>query len=458
MDIGLSVQIEQVAYPGQATSRRNGFLEATMEFADSTKQWLYGFPDDDGDPGLNWIRSGVLLDETNYENDDYWISTGNFMDPEEIYEGVLGGTFAPFVLTSFRTNGPGFPIINYFYNSLGKLSDLASIDLVLTPDKSKWSRCPVFELSEDSALAEGGVKKLELRAGSTDGEQGMGWFPGYAINVETGERLNVGFGEDSGLDGENGGDMLWNPTAAVRDGNGNILLGGKHWIYIFGHNGDSIHSTYGRIHCPAYDQGQWIRESMMMPSNHLKYKSFVFKDAMWVGAPATTFSGYWNPADIPCEVKIRLRVSRPYQRFYSTRLYGPAIPENDNYSCYTFSTEHIAVETESNMAATGALDLINVVPNPYYAWSGYETGNFDNRVKIVNLPEQCSISIYTLDGALVRQFNKNDALTSFDWDLNNMNGKPIAGGLYLIYVKVDGVGEKVVKWFGATQPDALNVY
>ena len=35
--------------------------------------------------------------------------------------------------------------------------------------------------------------------------RGMGWFPGYAIDVTTGERLNMAFGEDS-----------WLATMAVR--------------------------------------------------------------------------------------------------------------------------------------------------------------------------------------------------------------------------------------------------
>jgi hypothetical protein len=41
---------------------------------------------------------------------------------------------------------------------------------------------------------------------------GMGWFPGYAINLETGERLNIVFGENSWLVGENGRDMLLEPN------------------------------------------------------------------------------------------------------------------------------------------------------------------------------------------------------------------------------------------------------
>ena len=49
------------------------------------------------------------------------------------------------------------------------------------------------------------------------GSYGLSWFPGYAINVETGERLNIVFGEDSSLPTENGADMIWNPTNSFFD-------------------------------------------------------------------------------------------------------------------------------------------------------------------------------------------------------------------------------------------------
>ena len=60
----------------------------------------------------------------------------------------------------------------------------------------------------------------------------MGWFPGYAIDVETGERLNMAFGEDSWLGGDNGRDMIWNPTSRRYSGvNGDVVWGGKHTIF-----------------------------------------------------------------------------------------------------------------------------------------------------------------------------------------------------------------------------------
>ena len=95
-----------------------------------------------------------------------------------------------------------------------------------------------------------------------------------------------------------------------------------------------------------------------------------------------------------------------------------------------------------------ALEMINVVPNPYYAYSEYERTRLDTRVKITNLPERCTVKIYSVNGKLVRTFKKDSPVTSIDWDLNNWKAIPVAGGVYLIHVDVPGVGEKVVKFFG----------
>jgi flagellar hook assembly protein FlgD len=93
--------------------------------------------------------------------------------------------------------------------------------------------------------------------------------------------------------------------------------------------------------------------------------------------------------------------------------------------------------------------LINIVPNPYYAYSDYERGRLDTRVKITNLPDVCEIKIYTTNGKLVRTFKKDSPITSIDWDLNNHKGIPIASGVYLIHVSVPGIGDRIVKFYGA---------
>ena len=69
---------------------------------------------------------------------------------------------------------------------------------------------------------------------------------------------------------------------------------------------------------------------------------------------------------------------------------------------YEFNTSDLISEDGNNKQAVSALDLINVVPNPYYGYSEYETSQLDNRIKITNLPQESLIRIYTVSGTLIR--------------------------------------------------------
>lgn len=112
------------------------------------------------------------------------------------------------------------------------------------------------------------------------------------------------------------------------------------------------------------------------------------------------------------------------------------------------------------------MELVNVVPNPYYAFSSYETGQLDSRVRITNLPRKCTIKIYTVDGSLVRRYDldypvsdEDPTHTSYlDWDLQNGSKVPIASGVYLIHINAGELGEKVIKWFGVMRPLDLNSF
>lgn len=153
-----------------------------------------------------------------------------------------------------------------------------------------------------------------------------------------------------------------------------------------------------------------------------------------------------------------------------------ANPANNNFGLYRFSTEDIFSEVNNVNKGKSALDLINVVPNPYYAYSTYERSRIDNVVRITNLPNKCKIKIFTLNGTLVRTFDRDvsgqediniedDAnfirakrLPFQDWDLKNQSGISVASGLYIIHVDVPGVGEKILKWFGVMRPLDLQSY
>jgi hypothetical protein len=124
---------------------------------------------------------------------------------------------------------------------------------------------------------------------------------------------------------------------------------------------------------------------------------------------------------------------------------------------YSFNSADIA-PTVSKEVGKKSLDLVNVVPNPYRAYSEYQNSPIDSRVKITNLPPTCTITIYDMAGNFIRKINKADEKTYFEWDLKNGSNVPIASGLYLIHVKAPGLGEKIVRWYGIMSAIDLDTY
>ncbi|MCE3279791.1 MAG: hypothetical protein K0S44_1982 [Bacteroidetes bacterium] len=495
---GISVSITQVKPAGSADLETGGFMEATMSFSDPSKRWLTSLPDEDGDLPSNWIRSGSYKSATGPAafDDRYKVVGTNveFIDPQAKFEKILNGSWAPYALCAYSdaaklstcgpalTNGGG---VNILHDSLTYLS---SVDIVITNDRSKWTRCPVLEMQEEPGLAEGGAPKLALRrhasvnkagdpvsgADNNDFPTGMSWFPGYALNLETGERLNMAFGEDSWLESSNGKNMKWDPTSVVYSSTGLPVYGGKHYIYVFGHNGD-IRWPAGDLllpgelkDVPRYDGGAAIykmlraSEQGVGASYNLK-KNAVFSHAMWVNIPLLA-NGH---SAMESEVRVKIRMSKPYLTSYSAR-WGSTVssPSNDtamvqqnhNFPMYSFNTSGLQTILKNDAAAKDALQLINIVPNPYYAYSEYEKTTLENVVKITNLPVKCEVSIYSLNGNLVRRIEKDNDITSVDWDLKNDVRIPVSSGMYIIHVKANGIGEKTLKWFGVLRPVDLDGY
>lgn len=519
-------------------------LSSSITFADPSKTWLSGVADNDASQALDWIRAGGLTGADNEDLGNAWLDyfhkgvlgpQGVYietpMDAKSEFENCVGGWWAPYRLTSVSYNyemsqetpyvHPAFTDAYYFNpdpNSYdianadqwnpGKLvsmisndmNNLSSVDIVFTNDQTKWTRCPVIEMGSDPLLTQGNAKAFSLRKASSVGkdglvdsdiepgmEEGMGWFPGYAINLETGERLNIIFGENSALGHQNGRDMLWNPTMEVAD-QGGYVFGGMHYIYVLG---TSEVNVKGKIVKPTrYDKGVWAYNILKglseatgvssTPSNTSKINAAheLFATVMWVGIPlANCFeSGNANVALenkaqslIPTDATVSIRVRKPYTAKWSNNEWGTnAEAQNDNNPMYQFSIDAgLATVLGHTETAQSALDNITVVPNPYFAASLYEQDQIQNLVKITNLPPDCYITIYALDGTVVRKLRgpsaslvsgEGTALTSVDWDLKNHRGLPISGGVYLIHIKADGVGEKLIKWFGALRPVDLGSF
>ena len=491
-ELGLSLNIEQVHAPGgdENDERNNGFMYADITFENPQQQWLTGLRDDDRFAPTNWIRSGNSYTSNTAETPAYWYNdygletdTGFFAhDPYSSYEDILDGTWAPYMLCSkevYDSNripinqGLGAAWAGSLQNRIRhRMADLRNVDIVFTNDPEKWTRVPVLEMGELSTLTEGGVFKFSLRVGqslnrATDpatgaftgdlipdpNSTGWSWFPGYAIDLESGKRLNMIFGEDSWLEGHNGRDMKWNPTSSITDGF-SYIFGGKHCLYIqkpfveiqphplFPSN--IIDNSYQGADETAHPLYNYI--SNLSGSN----QGILQSSCMWVNIPllAPNYS-FTEPKDIPTDARVRIRVQRPY----ANRVIDGSNSGNPKYQ---FSLDGLATRTNDRAEAKDAMDLIRVVPNPYYAYSAYEAGQLDNRVKITNLPQRCVVSIFTVNGTLIRQFKKDNLDTYLEWNLKNRYNIPISSGVYIIHVDGGVAGEKILKWFGAMRPVDLD--
>lgn len=592
--------------------KEGSLLGSSMTFADDHKQWLTGVPDNDDYLERNWIRSGsqyapngfraFVKQPTPYSIYEGYLDADFFKgfatdagadaavtsegtDKSEIYESVVGGLWAPYGLVSTMPFHPGFNFSYYLaskaiFDSLNtalnanmffrneyerqlmvpswnlsvnynELAKLPSVRIVFTSDTSKWTRCPVVEMSDDYTQAEGEARRFSLRrhasvnkegktladikaargaafsAADTAGlknpgyiaDSGMGWFPGYAINTTTGERLNIMFGEDSRYVQFNGRDMMWNPTSEVVSGTENYVMGGRHFIYVMNATSQAFYdfrsksAPYRYYRTPSYDAGAWahkllrqanrimtdslgsgggtvLRHGMVQPTTTLvpmrDSVALLYASTAWVNMPLVNpRHAFVNPMDIPCDVTVDIDVRTPYGRYMSLNKTAVDRPINKNMPAYQFVIspsdavlENLATRADARQSYKDSLlSLINVVPNPYYSYSNYETASqLETKVRIVNLPtgvnengqkEGCYIRIYTVDGTLVRTLGPTAVGNSeagaelgqhVDWDLHNQTGIPIAGGMYLIHVTVPGIGERVIKWFGTMRPVDLNSF
>jgi hypothetical protein len=503
---GISIRPKNGSTPGSDVFNaleRNGVLRSEIIYGeDFLKKWLWDYADYQSTAG--WVREDKFAVGNIYQS----------LDPFRSFRNQANGCWAPFILTTTTGNssnpGPMVPVsttsdpaaLFYRQNPRGVFRSLSlckNVDIVFTPDKSKWTRCAVlqydtlnansvnqikFRLRKSSRLS---VNKNFQPDGSTSPfidsskvvlSKGMSWFPGYAIDLDRGQRLNIMFSESYLLDDEGassgapwtgkGNDLQWEPRG-VRSGSD---LGTRNFIYVMN---------------TKYDEGKKMEQELdsiykkfgnqVIGNFNPKVWNWQITNIMYAGLMGRGID-IIREAEIPMlqnDIKVKLRVQRGFEPFF----HNPGSGNNCD-PIYQFEIPTDGSKRSSSQAGLSAMDLIRIVPNPYLSLSGYETSQIDNRVKIVNLPSQCVISIFNLSGSLIRQFNFDqtaskpysfigngevnytDRGTNFqtfiDWDLKNSNGLPIASGVYIVHIKSEKFGEKVLKWFGVLRPIDLDTF
>ncbi len=103
--------------------------------------------------------------------------------------------------------------------------------------------------------------------------------------------------------------------------------------------------------------------------------------------------------------------------------------------------------------AQGDLNKVSVVPNPYTGAASWEpattdVGRGERRIFFTNLPNSCTIRIYTISGKLVDTIVHESTIDNGEesWDLVSKDGMDIAYGVYIFHIEAPGIGEKIEKF------------
>lgn len=437
---GLSVIIGQTKEAGEDTTVANrGVIGGTITYKNANlPQWF----------------SGVVNQDSIFN----FIAKEN--DPKLYYaKGFVDGQWYPYASCQYRPSLKAYASPawhnskngSFFSSSIRNLGKLNNVDIVFTSDKSKWSRCMVVETyntmyQNDGLLPKGFSTQAALNNANfairrdssigsdtnpnafPDGTIGKSWFPGYAVDVETGERLTIFFGENSAYDISNtpgidtiiqyknqltGGDMIFNPTSDILTPivkpsldtlfPVNYCMGGGHYIYITNE---------------PYQNWKKIYDAAMQYPN--AQQNFV-KSITWTTMPYLKESiklKSYEDGIVPNDCVIKLRVDNPYQ-------VKAGFGTNNAHPSYRFSISKSMTDVNEIKIETAENQEVKVFPNPSNS--------------IVNIKSGTAIReilIFSTDGKLLRKINALNEKNA-QWNLLDASGNRVVQGVYFIAINTE---------------------
>jgi hypothetical protein len=117
---------------------------------------------------------------------------------------------------------------------------------------------------------------------------------------------------------------------------------------------------------------------------------------------------------------------------------------------FVFRTRGASYDAER---ADASMNNVRAVPNPYIVTNVFEEplpaqvrGRGERVINFINLPPDCRISIYTVNGDHVRTLVHGGDLRngSETWDLRTKEGLDVAFGVYFYVVEADALARKKI--------------
>jgi len=94
----------------------------------------------------------------------------------------------------------------------------------------------------------------------------------------------------------------------------------------------------------------------------------------------------------------------------------------------------VACAPEAKPSSPSFLEDVRVVPNPYIVGHAGQRSVEEPRIYFTALPEQCTISIFTIGLDLVSRLEHNGG-SSAVWDLRTQGGQRVASQLFLAVIQ-----------------------
>lgn len=450
-ELGFAITVHQHRDPGTNIYENNGGIGLKIEYADQNGPKWYDAVKEGG------VIQGQTIRELNYVGDNLLdskkelskIGEGFFVPAASVKDGE--DPIIPFYLSPFSNDVSNTTIL--------RLRDLNNVDIILTKDKSKWSKCIVVETAKEayknigSPPVEDANEFTLRRTPSIDkdgnklsnGTFGYSYFPGYAVDVETGRRLNIFFGENSVFGDQNinllenniplGSDLIFNPSSQINS-NSDInplkyVAGGQHYIYVTRDSYDGCFS-YGSY----LDQNSTVLD-----------QSKVNSAVTWVSFPILAKGAQLLPLNqglIPNDVIFKIRVDNPYgkTRFFDITNELVCMTEDD-FPVYEFGFNTFTSSTNTY----NHLSNIYLSPNPILR------SQSDITLRLFNLPEHVTINIYDTKGNLVKKCHQNEGSSEFlagpgvKESKFNIDANDLSQGLHFVQIIDQKSGDiKTLKW------------
>jgi hypothetical protein len=192
----------------------------------------------------------------------------------------------------------------------------------------------------------------------------------------------------------------------------------------------TTHSSGGFEVLYIFESGYDTNLSNYKTDNLYMFQS-VF-DIMYVWAPMADTSG---PDDFTTGDEFTI-----YPYTVTVPFIAPGFP-----LIYEFETPKAIIGSTSLAVSRGDMDRIRVVPNPYYGYNHNQSSITDGFVTFRRLPEKCTIKIYSLNGDMIRQLDKDNTDATLRWNMRNLESVPIASGMYIALIDAVGIGQKIIK-------------